>query len=221
MSMEAHLPAPAPVGRLRARLRAAGALAALAALVGGVPVLLVRVGTWPITGVPTADQLRDLPATMLTDDALLGVVTVLLWALWAVFALSVLVEVAAQLRHRRHTRRAGEAPVPPVDDRPRRVGGPVQALARHLVGSLVISAAPVLTLGRALPAGAAVPPATAAAVEVEVEVEAPAEAAPAVGAVEEATETDRPAATTVVTVQRGDTAWSLAERHLGDGARWR
>lgn len=215
--MEAHLPAPAPVGRLRARLRAAGALAALAALVGGVPVLLVRVGTWPITGVPTADQLRDLPATMLTDDALLGVVTVLLWALWAVFALSVLVEVAAQLRHRRHTRRAGEAPVPPVDDRPRRVGGPVQALARHLVGSLMISAAPVLTLGRALPAGAAVPPATAAAVEVE----APAEAAPAVGAVEEATETDRPAATTVVTVQRGDTAWSLAERHLGDGARWR
>ena len=29
------------------------------------------------------------------------------------------------------------------------------------------------------------------------------------------------ASATTVTVGRGDTAWSLATEHLGDGARWR
>src|SRR5690606_31182233 len=105
-----------------------GALVALVALLGGVPAVLVRLGTWPITGVPTADQLRDLPSTMLTDGAVLGLVTVLLWALWAVFALSVVVEVAAQLRRRRRRRRAGEVPPAADGDRPRRLGGPVQGL---------------------------------------------------------------------------------------------
>jgi len=215
--MEAPVPAPAPVGRSRARLRAGGALVALVALLGGVPAVLVRLGTWPITGVPTADQLRDLPSTMLTDGAVLGLVTVLLWALWAVFALSVVVEVAAQLRRRRRRRRAGEVPPAADGDRPRRLGGPVQGLARYLVGSLMMSAAPVLTLGRALPAGAATPATTA------VEVEAPAEAAAVVEVVDVVDDTgpDRPAAPEVVIVERGDTAWSLAERHLGDGARWR
>src|SRR5690606_6121996 len=149
--------------------------------------------------------------------AVLGLVTVLLWALWAVFALSVVVEVAAQLRRRRRRRRAGEVPPAADGDRPRRLGGPVQGLARYLVGSLMMSAAPVLTLGRALPAGAATPATTA------VEVEAPAEAAAVVEVVDVVDDTgpDRPAAPEVVIVERGDTAWSLAERHLGDGARWR
>jgi len=215
-------------------VRAVGALAALAALLVGVPVLLVRLGTWPITGVPTGDQVRDLPSTIVTDDAVLGVVTVILWAVWALFVLSVLVEVVVQLRRRgggpggAGAGRASASAGPPG----RSVGGPVQGIARYLVGSLLMSATPIVGVAHVLPAGAQAP--------LVADAPAPADYTgfwatdgggdDGVGAivdlgdpsweVPDAVEGLR-AAPATVTVGRGDTAWSLAESHLGDGARWR
>jgi DNA-binding SARP family transcriptional activator len=105
------------------------ALAALLVLLAGIPALLLRYADWPITGVPTGEQIRDLPDTALTDEALFAVLTVALWAAWALFVCSVAVEVVARLQGRR----AGV-----------NVGGPLQRLAARLVGSLLLS---VGTLG--------------------------------------------------------------------------
>ena len=76
------------------------ALVALGALLVGVPLVLLRFGSWPITGVPTGEQIRDLPSTVVTDDAVIAILTVLLWVAWALFVASVLVEVVAQVRAR-------------------------------------------------------------------------------------------------------------------------
>jgi DNA-binding SARP family transcriptional activator/nucleoid-associated protein YgaU len=210
---------PAPgraAGRLRRLAGALVALVALAALLVGIPLVLLQFGSWPITGVPTGEQIRDLPSTIVTDDAVIALLTVLLWAAWALFAASVLVEVVAQIR----ARARGEA-------RPARsIAGPVQSAARYLVGTVLMSVGPVTGIGGALPVGAAVhlaPPAAHADYDA---FWSPAGAPDSgIGHVLDVEDPSRepaaPAAPTEVTVGRGDTAWSLAADHLGDGARWR
>src|SRR5918997_3246744 len=82
---------------------AARGLAASVALVGllvGPPLALLRWSRWPLTGLPTIEQLRDLPTTVVSDAGLLTTLTVALWAAWAAFVLCVLVEVAAEVRGR-------------------------------------------------------------------------------------------------------------------------
>ncbi len=214
---------PDRAGGVRRLLAALGALAALGVLLVGVPFALVQLGSWPITGVPTGEQIRDLPSTVVTDDAVIAILTVVLWLAWAVFVASVLVEVVAQVR----ARARGE-------DRPARSGGgPVQAVARYLVGSLLMSVAPLTAAGTAMPVGAATidtPPAAHAEFAafwapqaadsgvghvLDLDVEDPSWEAALPGA----SEVTSTAAT--LTVGRGDTAWSLAADHLGDGARWR
>ena len=46
--------------RATALLRALVALAVLVVLLVGVPLALLRFGDWPITGMPTWDQVREL-----------------------------------------------------------------------------------------------------------------------------------------------------------------
>jgi hypothetical protein len=102
---------------------AAGVL--LATLLVGPPVALTQWSTWPIAGLPTVDQLRDLPTTLVSDSALLATLTVALWAAWAVFAGCVLIEAAAEIRGQVARR------VTPA--------WPLQGLARALVASVAMA----------------------------------------------------------------------------------
>jgi DNA-binding SARP family transcriptional activator/nucleoid-associated protein YgaU len=207
-----------PLVAVRRLVRTLVALVTLLALLVAVPLVLLRWGSWPITGVPTWEQVQELPTTLADDGAVLAVVTVALWAAWAGFAASVALEVATQVGGRASRVRLG----------------PLGSAARYLVGSLVLSVGPLTGPAAALasPAPAVVPEATAA-----VPAAVPAvssldgstpHAHPAVGEVIVDTGRAAPASTEadhadplVVTVERGDTAWSLAATHLGDGARWR
>ena len=56
-----------------------------------VPWALVQFGNWPIHGVPTGEQLRDLGDAVVSDTAVFAVLTVAAWAVWSVFLASLLV----------------------------------------------------------------------------------------------------------------------------------
>jgi DNA-binding SARP family transcriptional activator/nucleoid-associated protein YgaU len=204
---------------LRRSVRALVALVALAALVVGVPLVLLQFGHWPITGVPTWEQVQELPSTLATDGAVLAVVTVALWAAWAAFVASVVVEAAAQVRGRR---RGFSLPSGSL-------GGPLRGAARYLIGSLLMSVGPMAATAGVTglaPAGAQTAPEPAivaplwsptdtAAGDVDVALgdDVLSYAGPEAAAV--------PVAPPTVVVERGDSPWSLASAHLGDGARWR
>jgi len=100
---------PQPVNRpphagvtvLRRSLRAAGALAALCALLIGLPTVLVAAAGWPLPrAVPTGTQLHDLlTGPGLPDAVLIDTLACLGWICWAVLLLSTVVEVLAVTRH--------------------------------------------------------------------------------------------------------------------------
>jgi len=180
----------------------------LMALVIGLPILLARYGSWPIHQVPTASQLSDAPGQALTDDAVFAILTVAAWATWAAFTLSVLLELVAAVRG------ASRPTLPYL--------GPIQHGARQLVASFLmtatltgpfashrVAAAPALP-----PLSAVARPPVAAVIHEEPPPQAPSDEPPdgQVTPIE-----DLP----VVRVARGDSPWSMAERHLGDGLRWR
>jgi hypothetical protein len=115
-------------------------LAALAAGLSGLPLALVRWGYWPVSGVPTWEQVADLPWTIVTDRALLGVLTMATWVVWAAFAITVVLELVAVVRGRASRNLPG-------------CGG-MQRWVRALITSLAMSAGatgslPVLSFGGA------------------------------------------------------------------------
>jgi nucleoid-associated protein YgaU len=211
-------------------LRGVGAALALLALVVGVPWALLGWGEWPITGVPSWEQVRDLPGMVASDSVIIGAFTVALWVAWAVFVGCLIAEVAAEARGREATRVAAF--------------GPLQRLARHLVATLAMTVGWLGPMTGALhvppvrPAGAATgtAPATASADTMApgptadkpaprrggglapgasgASLAAGVAAYPAAPAAPDA----EPGAT--VTVRPGDSPWALAVEHLGDGARW-
>jgi hypothetical protein len=72
-------------------LRALGALLLLVVLLGAVPFALVRFIGWPLPHqVPTTDQLRS----PLTSDVLIKALAVVVWLAWAQFTACVIVELA-------------------------------------------------------------------------------------------------------------------------------
>ncbi|WP_326615689.1 LysM peptidoglycan-binding domain-containing protein [Streptomyces decoyicus] len=91
-----------------ALVRIAGSLVALAALVVGLPLALLRIGTLP-AGVPSVGDIGD--ALMAPDDGqiLFTAITLVCWVLWAWFVASLVVEAAALLRHRAAPRVRGLA----------------------------------------------------------------------------------------------------------------
>jgi nucleoid-associated protein YgaU len=209
-------------------LRGLGAALALLALVVAVPWALLRWGDWPITGVPSWDQVRDLPGTVASDSAIIGAFTVALWVAWAAFVACLVAEVAAEARGREATRVAAF--------------GPLQRLARHLVATVAMTVGWLGPLAGPLhsppvrPAGAATGPAMALASAGSM---APGSAAEKPASDSGATSGQAaasggagvtsasgvsgalaaaPGAT--VTVRPGDSPWALAVEHLGDGARW-
>ena len=190
------------------RLRGLVALIVLAVLTGALPWALLRFGDWPIHGVPSAEQLRHLSNSVVSDTAVFAVLTVAAWLVWAVFMVSVFVEGTAAVR-------GIQAPKLVL-------AGPLQRWARGLVAALVLA---VLIQHSPRPAAAGAESRTSSAPP-------PAVALDTAGPVVDLIATAKvPATTTVasethpseeiVTVRAGDSAWSLSETHLGDGMRWR
>ncbi|KJS55681.1 hypothetical protein VM98_11955, partial [Streptomyces rubellomurinus subsp. indigoferus] len=184
-------------------LAALGALAALLALLLGLPALLLY-GTRAVAAM--GDVAPDGVGQALTgaDDGrlFLWLLVVVGWLAWACFALSVLLEVPAQLRGRIARR------IPAF--------GWSQRLAAGLVGS-VLALLPV-----AGSAFAAAPQAAHAAT-------APAQLTPGVqraalpaaqSARALAPAADQQPTYTVRDSRPADSLWSIAERQLGSGERW-
>ncbi|WP_327713700.1 LysM peptidoglycan-binding domain-containing protein (plasmid) [Streptomyces sp. NBC_00464] len=128
---------PAPLRAVGALLRALLGLALLAALVGGAPYLLLKVGHQP------AELSGGLDLLTQQDDGslFLVVLTCIGWVAWAAFALSVLVEIVAVLRRRSAPRIRG-------------LGG-MQSLAGALIGGIVLLAPTVASAATVTPAVAA------------------------------------------------------------------
>lgn len=200
-------------------MKAAASAAILALLVAGPPWLLARIvgNPWPAEGVAL-----DAP---LTDDAIIGLLAVLLWVLWLQFAVCVAAEAAAVLTNDR------------VRSRVPMAFAFQQHLARRLVGGIVIATmtTPILGSGGAAahPQGhtIAVHPDTTerptlsiagadrpqgkTAPEGRASTPTASEDQPRGSASDRRTSTHR-----TITVMRLETLWSIAERELGDGERW-
>jgi nucleoid-associated protein YgaU/DNA-binding SARP family transcriptional activator len=184
--------------------RVLSALATLVILGVGLPVALIRWGQWPVSGVPTLDQISDLPSTIVTDSSLFGVLTVAAWAVWAAFLGSVVVEVAATVKGH------------PGVDLP--LCGPLQRLVRPLVASVVMSVSATGSLGAPLMI-ALVGERPALAIELPAQ---PVTVSPRLASLPVPTPAVAPPPDlAMVEVQADDTYWGLAERALGDGFRWR
>ncbi|MFG2894896.1 LysM peptidoglycan-binding domain-containing protein [Streptomyces sp. NPDC048248] len=170
-------------------VRAVGSLLALAALVVGLPIGLLRVGTLP-AGVPSPGDVGD--TLMAPDDGhvLFIAITLVCWVLWAWFVASLVVEAAALLRHRAAPRVRGLAAP--------------QRLAAVLLGGLLVL--PSANAIAATPATAVAHSATAAPGPSAPRASVPQQQAPHTG----------PRHTVGAT---GETLWDLAEHYLGDGRR--
>ncbi|WP_336921822.1 LysM peptidoglycan-binding domain-containing protein [Aquipuribacter sp. SD81] len=203
-------------------VRGLGALLVLVVLLAGIPYALWQLGQLgPLTGNASPQDALDLLLRPDDGSLLLAALTVLGWLAWASFALAVVVEVPA------HARGLPSPRVPGLGLQQRAASLLVGAVVALLVGAGAAAPATALTLDDARPAATA-----AATVDVDgtgSSVTSTTEQRPvgAVSAVPDdgeraAAEPDAPApASALVVVQQGDSLWSLAETHLGDGTQWR
>ncbi len=207
------------MNRVRALIRGVASLAALAALLVGLPVLLASWGRLP--GSPSGDWWDRLSDTAVSDTTVFVVLTLAAWAAWATFAAAVIVEFVAGIRGFQAPRIA--------------FAGPFQRSARTLVAGVLLMLSLLQSAG---PSYASVPRAVAANVS-GTAASSFGHESPHPGHViamtiasdgtvadtstpEELAAPDVPQDTaTVIEVERGDSPWSLAVAHLGDGLRWR
>ncbi|UUW92910.1 LysM peptidoglycan-binding domain-containing protein [Pimelobacter simplex] len=188
------------------RLTGLAASVAVLGILVGLPALFLAIGASPIPDQgPTLDSIKN--ALLAPDDGtlVLGLFKVIGWAAWAFMALSLVVEAIARLRNI-------QAPQLPGLRLP-------QAGARNLIGlaALLFIAAPITAqAATAAPANAAAPAAVghvhAAAVD----------QAPVQQDVKVEVKQERQAPKTVDhAVKPGESLWSIAEDHFGDGARYK
>lgn len=184
--------------------RSLGAGTVLAALLVGVPLLLLRYGPALPHRVPSGAQLRDAPGQALTDNAVFTILTIAAWFAWAMFSTSVVTEFVAELRGATVPR----LPLPSL----------VQAGARQLVAALLMSTTLTgpLASHRVMAAPALPGPSARPVAAVATLAPPPPPSAPA-----QSPRTTPPAELPAITVVTGDSPWSLAERHLANGTRWR
>ena len=187
--------------RLLARL---GALLVLLGILVGFPALLIAaVGNpWPAGGI---DEL-----SLMTNSAVLGLLSVLGWFVWAQLVLCTLWEIPPALRHE-----TAGAPRMPIA-----LGGQ-QRFMRLLVQTVLAVGVTSTLLTSHVARAEAAPAAPLAPVAHVATQTAPAitpTVASATPVVDRAQHT-QPGDPTIVT-ERGDTLWALAEAHLGDGFRW-
>ncbi len=193
--------------------RALSALA-LIGLVVGVPVVL-----WLLAGAdpfPTSLPSQDTLTGQLTFTTLLNVLLFVVWLAWLFFVVCVAVEIAA-------ARRGGLAqPVP--------LGGPIQKLARALVGALllaeVISGPAASAMAPAEHSGAEVAAAASAVRQADQEAADADQVRAERRATHEITAQEHLVGHKVYTVAAPkdgyhDNLWDIAERSLGDGRRYK
>lgn len=185
------------------RLRGVVAIGVLAGILGGLPWALVRFGNWPISGLPTSEQMRDLGDAVVSDTAVFGVLTLSAWLVWALFVASFLVEARAAFQGVQAPRIA--------------VAGPAQRAARLLVATVVLG----VTVQRAVTPASALPAPPAPSTLLVAYEEQPTSPDTTTTATPIPSALAALAPDVVITVTNGDSAWSLAEQHLGDGMRWR
>ncbi|MCW4600255.1 LysM peptidoglycan-binding domain-containing protein [Janibacter hoylei] len=187
---------------MRQRLTGAICAAVILAIVVGLPIVLLAVGTPVPSQVPSLDQVWSTLTSPDDGSLALGAICVVGWVCWLVLTVSVVLEVIAQARGGVHAPRV------------RGLGMP-QSMARGLVtgAMLLVASAPAVGAASAAPTqvtAAAAPATASAAVPV---------AAPAQTVQERQMDVDEPS-TTTVTVEPGDSLWALAEEHLGDGRQY-
>jgi nucleoid-associated protein YgaU/DNA-binding SARP family transcriptional activator len=209
----------ARVAWLTRLVRGVGAVAVLAALVGGIPWALYAVAGSPIPEqLPTLDQVRN--ALFSRDDGalFLGALKYVGWVGWALFAVLVALEIASHLAGR-------PAPALPVLRGPQELAAMlVAAVAAAMIGNPAVGddmPARVLVAAAAAPPvpGAGPPTDRAPMVESARPATTPTQAqAPAHSARAMPAEPRDPGKT--YRVRRGDSLWRIAERTLGDGARY-
>ncbi len=186
-----------------------GSAVALLLLVVGLPVaLLVLAGPPPIpTSVPSA---RDF-AQQLSFEDVLTVLVAVLWLTWLWFVACVVVEVLA-------ARRGGLARSVPL-------AGPLQRLARVLVGALLLTGI-MAGQAQAVEAPSAAPTHSVASIVTAdlptIDVAADQAAAATEAAADEQADHVGEKVYTVKAPKDGyhDNLWDIAERHLGDGRRY-
>ncbi|MGW0628521.1 LysM peptidoglycan-binding domain-containing protein [Streptomyces sp. NPDC002758] len=194
-----HSPAAA-AGRTLGRVLKAGlSLLVLAGAVAGLPLLLVWVT--PVIWASTHDDLTHLLDRQDTGAAFLLLLVAVGWIGWAQFTFCAVRELIAQVRGR-----AWHAP---------RGLGASQRAAALLIGSILV----LLPTSSALASDAQAAPATTAARlpgQAQASQVAAADQAPA-----SAASTPKAPTYTVRQVRPAESLWSIAEKELGDGERWR
>ncbi|WP_191564062.1 LysM peptidoglycan-binding domain-containing protein [Janibacter melonis] len=205
------------------RLRGLLALVGILAILGGVPWLLLAIGASPVpSSTPQVGEIWDAVRQPADGAVFRTIFTYAAWLAWLFFALCIVVEVVARLA-------GAQAPDLPGLSLP-------QGMARSLVATaaLLFIAAPAVTSvagsASASPGGGAASAATASATASVVADQAGGAAAVASttaevggGASDDAAssvEAGPEVATRTHTVAQGETLWSIAEQHLGDGARY-
>ncbi|MDQ3628604.1 MAG: LysM peptidoglycan-binding domain-containing protein [Actinomycetota bacterium] len=205
------------------RVRGLSALLALLALVLGVPWAL-----WNVGGAPWPSQTPSLDwfTQELTASGVMSVLSLVLWLAWAHFCFCVVLEAAASVQDRRSGSR-------------RRIPGAAvgtQTLARRLVASVMLLAgsaslaAPVAGAAESRTAPTSVSPVVSSAdARAGAGRATPVQAHTGKGTaraatVSEASMRTRLGKTYLVQPPDGrhyDCLWTIAERYLGDGLRWR
>jgi LysM repeat protein len=111
------------------------ALAITTAIVGGAPLLLVRVAGNPLPKrVPTIDELVAVLTSPDNGEVFLRLLAIAGWIAWATFTLSVLIEIPAQLKGRRARR------IPGLKAQQRIAAALVGAMVAIFAGSTIASA---------------------------------------------------------------------------------
>jgi DNA-binding SARP family transcriptional activator len=191
------------IDRARAVLSGLAAIAALAAIVAGLPIVLYRYGGSPVPRhLASWHQMVAVLRSRDNGNLLIAVVRDCSWLAWLVFAICVVAEIQAAAR-RRHA--------------PRLYLGGFQSMAARMVAlaALTFSTPAAVSLS---PAAAAVSSHAIAAAGTAAELQLTAlqrQNSPAIGA----RELDQ-ATTRIVTVHRGDCLWLIAQHYLGAGDRY-
>jgi LysM repeat protein len=180
-------------------LRGLGALAVLVGVVVGTPALLVALHLVP-TAVPSIHEIGAVLSARDDGQLLRAVLAAGVWVCWLIFTLVTGAEIWARIRSHPAPR------VPGLGG----VQGPVAALLAMVVVGLSLSsaAAPLAAVE-----SADRPPLPVAAMSVALAEPSHRQAALVVAGAE-------PSAGPEYVVQRRDTLWALAERHLGDPLRY-
>ncbi|MGH9244760.1 MAG: LysM peptidoglycan-binding domain-containing protein [Acidimicrobiales bacterium] len=207
----------AGAGRAGQVVRGLLALVFVVAVVVGIPIALINWVGWPLPRVlPDPSEVSEaIRSSYVPEDTLLKVIACVCWIIWAQLLASLLVESFAYVRGRR----AGHIPF---------TGGLQRAAAKliatiALVGALAASRG---TVGSVQAAGKPLVAPDAARATLVVDPFEKAAPSPTASSSEPPADwgpaaTTAPAELPVYVVQRYDSLWDIAERHLGDGFRWR